>query len=220
MTIWAVSLLRSELSPGFLTAAVRVSGIRSLVENPTVAREFSSSSSTSRPYFRDASPQAISERTSYRRTRLEFLLYTQVIPECCTARGFGPPPRFIGASPCSYVARPASGLVHAIINALIRLAFTTPPEALFLRRPRRANSLARSAKSTPSPRTNFKYNPAVIEKRKRSGFAFHVYKNTRLFQKLVRGSDSSLATWFQKLFHLPHRDAFHLSLTVLVHYRS
>lgn len=116
MTIWAVSLLRSELSPGFLTAAVRVSGIRSLVENPTVAREFSSSSSTSRPYFRDASPQAISERTSYRRTRLEFLLYTQVIPECCTARGFGPPRSFTFASPCSYVARPASGLVHAIIH--------------------------------------------------------------------------------------------------------
>ena len=130
MTIWAVSLLRSELSPGFLTAAVRVSGIRSLVENSTVAREFSSSSSTSRPYFRDASPQAISERTSYRRTRLEFLLYTQVIPECCTARGFGPPRSFTSASPCSYVARPASGLVHAIINALIRLAFTLPPPVL------------------------------------------------------------------------------------------
>ena len=26
--------------------------------------------------------------------------------------------------------------------------------------------------------------------------------------------------WFQLLFHSPHRGAFHLSLTVLVHYRS
>ncbi len=26
--------------------------------------------------------------------------------------------------------------------------------------------------------------------------------------------------WFQDLFHSPHRGAFHLSLTVLVHYRS
>ena len=26
--------------------------------------------------------------------------------------------------------------------------------------------------------------------------------------------------WFQVLFHRPHRAAFHLSLTVLVHYRS
>jgi hypothetical protein len=25
--------------------------------------------------------------------------------------------------------------------------------------------------------------------------------------------------WFQALFHSPHRGAFHLSLTVLVHYR-
>jgi hypothetical protein len=29
-----------------------------------------------------------------------------------------------------------------------------------------------------------------------------------------------VSIWFQILFHLPHRDAFHLSLTVLVHYRS
>ena len=27
-------------------------------------------------------------------------------------------------------------------------------------------------------------------------------------------------TWFQDLFQRPHRPAFHLSLTVLVHYRS
>ena len=29
-----------------------------------------------------------------------------------------------------------------------------------------------------------------------------------------------VSIWFQVLFHLPHRDTFHLSLTVLVHYRS
>ena len=29
-----------------------------------------------------------------------------------------------------------------------------------------------------------------------------------------------VSIWFQVLFHLPQRDAFHLSLTVLVHYRS
>ena len=36
MTIWAVSLLKSELSPGFLTALIRIASIRSLVENPTL----------------------------------------------------------------------------------------------------------------------------------------------------------------------------------------
>jgi hypothetical protein len=29
-----------------------------------------------------------------------------------------------------------------------------------------------------------------------------------------------VGTRFQELFHSPHRGAFHLSLTVLVHYRS
>ena len=29
-----------------------------------------------------------------------------------------------------------------------------------------------------------------------------------------------VSMWFQDLFHSPHRGAFHLSLTVLVHYRS
>jgi hypothetical protein len=29
-----------------------------------------------------------------------------------------------------------------------------------------------------------------------------------------------VGTWFQVLFHSPHRGTFHLSLTVLVHYRS
>ena len=125
--IWAVSLLRSDLSAGFLTAMVNITRIRSLVENPTANREFSSSSSTSWMQLHDASPQAISERTSYCQTRLEFLPYTQVIPECCTARGFGPPLGFTQGSPCSYVARLASGLIHAT-NALFRLAFTTPPE--------------------------------------------------------------------------------------------
>ncbi len=29
-----------------------------------------------------------------------------------------------------------------------------------------------------------------------------------------------VSIWFQELFHSPHWGAFHLSLTVLVHYRS
>jgi len=38
-------------------------------------------------------------------------------------------------------------------------------------------------------------------------------------RKRNRGSDSLQARWFQVLFHRPHRATFHLSLTVLVHYR-
>ncbi len=109
------------------------------------------SSSTSRDHFPDASPQAISGRTSYGRARLEFLLYAQVIPACCTARGFGPPPDVTRGSPCSCVARPASGLIHATYfacyNSLSLRIFHLSDLCL----PHRINSLARSAKSTPSP---------------------------------------------------------------------
>ena len=123
MMIWAFSLLRSDLSAGFLTALVRNARIRSLVENSTANREFSFSSSTSCAHWEDASPQAISERTSYGQTRLEFLLYAQVIPQSRTAGGCGPPPGFTRGSPCSYVARLASGLVHTT-GSRLRLAFT------------------------------------------------------------------------------------------------
>ena len=73
--------------------------------------------------LQDASPQAISERTSYCQTRLEFLPYTQVIPSCCTVSGCGPPRGFTHASPCSYVARLASGLVHAIVEHTLKIHF-------------------------------------------------------------------------------------------------
>ena len=80
MAVSAFSVLRSDLSAGFLTAQIRNTRIRSLVEDPTANRESSFSSSTSHAHLMDASPQAISGRTSYRQARLEFLLYSQVIP--------------------------------------------------------------------------------------------------------------------------------------------
>ncbi len=75
----------------------------------------------------DASPKAISRRTSYHPARLEFHRYPQLIPECCTARGFGPPSRFLGTSTWSWIDRRVSGLVCATKCALFRLAFTVAP---------------------------------------------------------------------------------------------
>ena len=42
-------------------------------------------------------------------------------------------------------------------------------------------------------------------------------KGTPSHQKVLR---PLVGTWFQELFHSSVRSAFHLSLTVLVHYRS
>jgi hypothetical protein len=136
----------------------------------------------------EASPKAISRRTSYRQVRLEFLPYPQLIPACCTARGFGPPPSFTWASSWSWIAHLASGLVPRIKVALARsLSLWLGPHGL--NRTLETNSLGHSSIGTPS-----------------------LCLATKL--RLLVGAR------FQILFHSPHRGAFHLSLTVLVHYRS
>ena len=48
--------------------------------------------------YYEASPKAISERTSYLQVRLEFLRYPQVIPGHFNERGFGPPWSFTSTS--------------------------------------------------------------------------------------------------------------------------
>ena len=41
----------------------------------------------------EAAPKCISEKTSYRRVRLAYHLYPQLIPSLCNVNGFGPSPR-------------------------------------------------------------------------------------------------------------------------------
>ena len=100
------------------------------------------------PY--DASPKAISRRTSYLQVRLAFHRYPQVIRVCCNIRRFGPPRRFTVASTCPWIGHLVSGLITATKVALLRLAFTVP-HAKWLKHATVINSLDRSTKSTPSP---------------------------------------------------------------------
>ena len=58
----------------------------------------------------EASPKAISGRTSYLRVRLEFHRYPQVIAGHCNERAFGPPWGFTPTSTCSWIGRLVSGL--------------------------------------------------------------------------------------------------------------
>ena len=97
----------------------------------------------------EASPKAISGRTSYLRARLEFHRYPQVIPELFNARGFGPPRNFTFASTCSWIGRPVSGLRRVTKRPFkTRFRYGSVPEVLNLATQR--NSLARSTKSTQS----------------------------------------------------------------------
>ena len=60
----------------------------------------------------EASPKAISERTSYLQVRLEFLRYPQVIQALFNVPWFGPPVSFTSPSTCSWVGHMVSGLRH------------------------------------------------------------------------------------------------------------
>ena len=58
----------------------------------------------------EASPKAISGRTSYLRVRLEFLRYPHLIPTFFNRCGSGPPLPFTAASSWTWVGHPVSGL--------------------------------------------------------------------------------------------------------------
>ena len=74
----------------------------------------------------EASPKAISGRTSYLRVRLEFLRYPHLIPTLFNGCGFGPPWPFTATSSWTWIGHPVSGL--RIPNfALFRLGFPPAP---------------------------------------------------------------------------------------------
>src|SRR5690606_1420961 len=95
------------------------------------------------------------------------------------------------ASPWPWVAHLVSGLLLATRIALFRLAFATAPAVTALAWPQRVT------------------RRLILQKARRQAFP----QGGIALRPLV-------GTWFQILFHSPHWGSFHLSLTVLVHYRS
>ena len=70
----------------------------------------------------EASPKAISERTSYLRVRLEFLRYPHLIRYHFNGSRFGPPWSFTSTSTWTWVGHPVSGRIQLTSYALFRLA--------------------------------------------------------------------------------------------------
>ena len=97
----------------------------------------------------EASPKAISGRTSYIRVRLEFLRYPQVIADFFNRRAFGPPWSFTSTSTCSWIGHPVSGLGHATprFSHSVSLRLQTSKSLTFAAY---SNSPDRSTKSTTS----------------------------------------------------------------------
>ena len=114
--IWAVSLSTTDLitrslTPvyGYLEFVVYLDSVTP--DGPLVQTEL---------YLHyplhEASPKAISERTSYLQVRLEFHRYPQLIPAIFNLRGFGPPVRVTPPSAWSWVGHLVSGLRHDTLS--------------------------------------------------------------------------------------------------------
>ena len=82
----------------------------------------------------EASPKAISRRTSYLRVRLEFLPYPHLIPTLFNGCGFGPPLPLTAASAWTWIDHPVSGL-RRLTFALLRLGFPPAPDLQSLTSP-------------------------------------------------------------------------------------
>ena len=82
----------------------------------------------------EASPKAISRRTSYLRVRLEFLPYPHLIPTLFNGCGFGPPLPFTATSTWTWIDHPVSGLLLLTL-ALLRLGFPPAPHLKCLTSP-------------------------------------------------------------------------------------
>ena len=78
--VWAVSLLTTDLIIRSLTALIQVYGIRSLIGFSNCCQPLAHSVLYLHYIICNASPKAISRRTSYLQVRLEFLRYPQLIP--------------------------------------------------------------------------------------------------------------------------------------------
>ena len=96
---------------------IKICTIRSLITIGTArGGPFIFSALPAHTILSEASPKAISRRTSYYPTRLEFLHETQLIRGRFNERRFGPPLDFTPTSTWSYLARRVSGL-HARTNS-------------------------------------------------------------------------------------------------------
>ena len=99
------------------------------------------------PISIEASPKAISRRTSYLRVRLEFLPYPHLIATLFNGCAFGPPFPFTGTSTWTWIGHPVSGL-HMLTLRPIKTRSRFGSGALLLNLASIRNSPDRSTKST------------------------------------------------------------------------
>ena len=148
--VWAVSLLTTDLITRSLTPVYKYLAFGVCLNSVTRDGPLVQTVLYLQYSSHEASPKAISERTSYLQVRLEFLRYPHLIPALFNVRGFGPPVSVTSPSPWTWVDHLVSGLRPHTQYALFRLAFAAAPHSL-LNLARNRNSPVHSTKGTPSP---------------------------------------------------------------------
>ena len=113
--IWAVSLSTTDLITRSLTPAHKCLEFVVYLNSVTLDGPLVQTELYLQHPLCEASPKAISERTSYLQVRLEFLRYPQVIQALFNVPWFGPPVSFTSPSTCSWVGHMVSGLRHNTI---------------------------------------------------------------------------------------------------------
>ncbi len=146
--VWALSLSTTDLiirrpTPGFFPMRAFAVWLGSVGLHPLAQSVLYLPHSST-----EASPIAISGRTSYLQVRLAYHPYPQVIPHLCNGERFGPPRGFSHASACPWVAHLVSCLLCATYRPLqTRFPFDSGCPCLNLAT--HSNSLAHSPKGTP-----------------------------------------------------------------------
>ena len=110
--IWAVSLSTTDLITRSLTPVYGYMEFAVYLDSVTPDGPLVQTELYLHYPLHEASPKAISERTSYLQVRLEFLRYPQVIQALFNVPWFGPPVRLTAPSTCSWVGHMVSGLRH------------------------------------------------------------------------------------------------------------
>ena len=147
--VWAVSLSTTDLITRSLTPEDKSMAFGVYLNSVTRVGPLVQTVLYLHDSYLEASPKAISERTSYLQVRLEFLRYPHVIQTLFNVSWFGPPVCLTTPSTCTWVGHLVSGRRH-LTCALFRLAFATAP-FLQLNLANYRHSPVHSTKGTPSP---------------------------------------------------------------------
>ena len=147
--IWAVSLSTTDLITRSLTPVYRYLEFVVYLDSVTPDGPLVQTELYLHYPLHEASPKAISERTSYLQVRLEFHRYPHLILAFFNIHRFGPPVRFTAPSTWTWVGHLVSGL-HLHTETPVSDSLSLRLRTFLLNLACKRNSPVHSTKGTPS----------------------------------------------------------------------